>query len=446
MLNFGQIHNQFRDDFDKFSTIDPHLRALASLKYQHELNWWQNLTLNIPGIYILTGGRQIGKSTSCKLLIKHCINRQLFTPQAIFYLTCDEVFDAKQLGETLRLILAELAQHYFLLIIDEITYVKDWDRVIKSLADEGYFQKGVCLLTGSDTLILKEAAMRFPGRRGTAKQVDFHLYPLSFAEYVRLQTSSTQPIAIQDSLKYFKNYLLCGGYLRAINDLAKYNEITPATFLVYEQWIRGDFLKQGKNEETLLMLLRALLQVGVSQISYSALTQKIGLISKETCIDYCRLLERMDILFNLQAFDQNKKQGFPRKARKFHFFDPFIYRTIQNWLQREGHLNIPINESGLVEAVVASHCHRLEKTFYFKGQGEIDVIWLPKQLIQAIEIKWSEQLRPLDLKTLKQFKQGIILTKNPYHGNIENITSLPVYEFLISLDQPQQGSMSNFED
>ncbi len=132
---------------------------------------------------------------------------------------------------------------------------------------------------------------------------------------------------MQELNHYFKNYLLCGGYLRAINDLAQYGEITQGTFLTYEQWLRGDFLKQGKHEETLLALLRTLLQIGVSQISYSTLTQKMGLVAKETCIDYCRLLERMDVLFNLQAFDQNKKLGFPRKARKFHFFDPFIYRA-----------------------------------------------------------------------------------------------------------------------
>ena len=53
----------------------------------------------------------------------------------------------------------------FLLIIDEVTFVKDWDRVIKALADEGLFEHGLCILTGSDCLILKEAAQRFPGRR-----------------------------------------------------------------------------------------------------------------------------------------------------------------------------------------------------------------------------------------------------------------------------------------
>ena len=220
----------------------------------------------------------------------------------------------------------------------------------------------------------------------------------------------------------------------AINDLAEYGKVTEATYATYEQWIRGDFLKQGKNEDTLIAILNAIHTIGVSQVSYSRLTQKIGLISKETCIDYCRLLERMDILVNLQAFDQNKKQGFPRKDRKFHFTDPFIHHTILKWLKNKNFINSSILESTLVEACVASHCYRLNRTFYFKGQGEVDIILVQANKIQAIEIKWANQISPNDLKTLKQFKNKLILTKLPYIGTIENIKTLPVYQFLYDME------------
>ncbi|MBU1926683.1 MAG: ATP-binding protein, partial [Gammaproteobacteria bacterium] len=366
-LNRYQIHNQFRDSAKQFNQQDPHLNALSKLKYSYHADWWSLISLNIPGIYILTGGRQVGKSTSCKQLISYCLKTKQFAPDQIFYLPCDEIYDAQEFGRILRLYFSSVSDKPFLLIIDEVTFVPHWDRTIKALADEGYFTKGLCVLTGSDSLILKEAAMSFPGRRGHAAKTDFHLYPLSFREYVQLIKSKGK-LSDATLLTYFQNYLRCGGYLRAINDLAEYGEVTPATFITYEQWIRGDFLKQGKNEDTLLNVLKALLTVGVSQISYSGLTQKIGLISKETFMDYCRLLERMDVMIVLQAFDQNKKQGFPRKARKFHFFDPFIYHTIQKWLENEGYLNGVLSESTLVEACVASQCYRLGKTFYFKGQ------------------------------------------------------------------------------
>ena len=66
------------------------------------------------------------------------------------------------------------------LIIDEVTYIRHWDKAVKFLADAGQLEDITLMLTGSDMLILSEARMRFPGRRGVADKVDFHLYPLSF--------------------------------------------------------------------------------------------------------------------------------------------------------------------------------------------------------------------------------------------------------------------------
>lgn len=434
MLDKYVNHNRFKQSLDDFEHNDPHLMTLNRLTYQFSARWWHELDIQTPGVYILTGGRQVGKSTSCKQLIQHVlVNHQLMAEQ-IFYLPCDEIFDATSLSLLLRNFLDSVIPKRFLLMIDEITYVKDWDRVIKALADEGYFQHGIALLTGSDTLILKEAAMRFPGRRGQAAQTDFHVYPLSFPEYVEL----VEPNASSDIEKLqqrFHEYLQTGGYLRAINDVAKTGTVSQSTFATYEQWIRGDVLKQGKSEETLLAVIQALMNVGVSQVSYSKLTQKIGVVSKDTVIDYCNLLERLDVLIHLQAYDQNTKQGFPRKDRKFHFTDPFIWRTLNSWLNREGRATTVFNEGGLVEALTASHCRRFGKTFYFKGQGEVDIIWLKQNKLRAIEVKWAEQVRANDLKTLKQFTNATILTKNPLHGQIDSVNSIPVYEFLMAFNE-----------
>lgn len=433
MLEKYLNHNLYKRDVALFSQSDPQLLALSELKYQYSPDWWKDICFTLPGIYILTGGRQIGKSTSCKLMIKYCLEKEIFNPFQMMYLPCDEIYDAKSLAETIRLFLNDPAtSDRFLLIIDEITFVKDWDRVIKALADEGHFRKGICLLTGSDTIILKEAALRFPGRRGKSDITDFHLYPLSFKNYVNLIENSKKPTN-QKLKEHFKTYLDCGGYLRAINDIAELGKISTASYLTYEQWIRGDILKKGKNETNLINLLHALMTIGVSPISYSSLTQKIGSMTKDTCLDYSHLLERMDVLISLQAYDQNKKQGFPKKDKKFHFTDPFILKTISNWLIREGQIHSGPKESMVVEACVASHCNRMQTAYYFKGQGEIDVITLSDNKPLAIEVKWAEQIRPNDLKTLKSFGTGIILTKMSQSGIVEGIESKPVYEFLYEL-------------
>ena len=102
MVEISPIHNRFRDGLSAFIQQDPHLLQLSKLKYQHSSNWWGKLSFTTPGIYILTGGRQIGKSTSCKLLIKHCLEKSLFSNNNILYLPCDEIFDAQSLSALLR--------------------------------------------------------------------------------------------------------------------------------------------------------------------------------------------------------------------------------------------------------------------------------------------------------------------------------------------------------
>ncbi len=76
MLPEYEIHNTFHSSLEDFALRDPHLSALSELTYQYSPKWWENLSMDVPGIYILTGGRQIGKSTSCKLLIKHVLEKK----------------------------------------------------------------------------------------------------------------------------------------------------------------------------------------------------------------------------------------------------------------------------------------------------------------------------------------------------------------------------------
>jgi predicted AAA+ superfamily ATPase len=335
MLEIYSSHNRFKTSFEEFIRYDPHLSSLAKLKYQHHTCWWQELSLDIPGIYILTGGRQVGKSTSCKQLIKYALENQYFTNTQIYYIACDEIYDAKDLSKILRLIVGDFGVGNFLLVIDEITFVKNWDRVIKAMADEGLFENIICILTGSDSLIQKEATQRFPGRRGLAPRVDFHLYPLSFKEFVALKQQ--QNCSLEQLYKLFNEYLISGGYLRAINDLAQHGKILDATF---------------------------------------------------------------------------------------------ITRTVCRYLKDNANFAVQLKEANLIESIVASHCKRVARSFYYKGLGEIDVIMMQENQIQAIEVKWSNQIRSADLKLLKEFPESVILHKQPTVGNIDHIASKAVYYYL----------------
>lgn len=436
MIEEFMNHNLFWKDLELFKRQDPHLSFLKGLKFVHPLDWWREIDWSQPGIYLLTGGRQLGKTTSTKLLIDDSLKTNRFFPQNIFYLPCDQLESHLDLGRMIRLFLEQISGP-FLIIVDEVTYVREWDRAIKALADEGQFRRGFCIVTGSDSIILKEAMSRFPGRRGEAEKTDFHLTPLDFREYLELTDPPLLASGNAEKLfEPFDAYLQCGGYLRAINNLHQQGTVSPATFATFEQWIRGDFEKRGKSSEQLCQILKALLETLGSQVTFSTLAQRIGEISKPTVIDYCQMLERLDILFDLQAYDQNKRIGFPRKARKFHFWDPFILETVSRWLRRDLHLKQEIDLTSVkVESVTASTFKRRFPTFYHKGKGEIDVVTLVYKKPVCLEVKWTGQIRSWDLEELQKKKPSFILTKISSPGILSGVQAIPLPLFLINFEK-----------
>jgi predicted AAA+ superfamily ATPase len=445
MIEEYRFHNQFWNSLSGFSEMDPHLVQLKDLPYVHTLDWWRNLDLNEPGIYILTGGRQIGKSTSTKLLIKHILAERLLSPENLFYLPCDQIDDHHHLARIVRSFLLERVTGKFVLVLDEVTFVSGWDKGVKAMADEGLFRDGVCILTGSDTAILKEAAVRFPGRRGNAAETDFHMHPLTFREYVELVAPSlltSSEDELHTLFDAFGFYLECGGYLRAINELHAFGNVRDATYLTFEQWIRGDFEKRGKKLSYLLETLSVLFETSTTQVTYSKLSSKTGAMSKDTFIDYCGLLERMDVICTLDAFDQNTLRGFPKKAKKILFQDPFIADVVGSWLVRERYADAVMNESTKVESIVASNFKRFAPVYYIKAQGEVDVVVVVGREFWPIEVKWTSQVRQRDLRQIKRLKNGTILTKQIVHGDIAGVPTNPVPLFLCETEPVLRRSMA----
>lgn len=66
-----------------------------------------------------------------------------FKPARVFYLPCDQISDHLHLTKIIKLFVEEDLKSLadpFLLILDEIIYVKDWDKSIKALADELFLE------------------------------------------------------------------------------------------------------------------------------------------------------------------------------------------------------------------------------------------------------------------------------------------------------------------
>ena len=320
------------------------------------------------------------------------------------------------------------------LVLDEVSYIDAWDRGVKYLVDAGLLENTCLILTGSDLLLVQEARLRLPGRRGTADRVDFHLHPLSFAETLALKglvpaaeqprlLAATTPLApdlVGLLLEAFDTYLAHGGFLRAINDLARHQRILPATLAVYSDWIRGDMGKRGKQEPYLREVLGAILKRYGTQVSWNALARDLSIDHPSTVSDYIQLLASLDVVFVQAALAEERLAAAPKKARKVVFKDPFIYHAVRSWLEPSSEpyetqilplLASPEQTGPLVEACVAAHCARRVPTFYIKGKGEIDVAYVHRGRFWPVEIKWTGQLRPKSLKQVLKYPQAQIWSK-----------------------------------
>lgn len=440
------LHNSHLEDPSTFMERDPHLRALSRRLYHYSSPLLTQLPQHIPGVYTVSGGRQIGKTTLMKQWMLHLL-QQGVQPQCIAYFTGEIIVDHIALIKQLQAYLDQLPQgmmKYF--IVDEVTYIQEWEKGVKFLADGGVLEEVTLVLTGSDSVIIQEARMGFPGRRGRSHVVDFHLHPLSFYELIKLvgdyedldgllQGTEVKSQDFFDSLEqHFHQYLYHGGYLAAINDYYENSCIDPSVLSTYGDWVRGDMIRHGKKDHYCREFFMAMLKHLNSQVTWQSLAQNFAIEHHQTVADYAETLMSLDAVFIQQALLEDKLVGSPKKAKKLFFTDPFIYHAINSWLypvkdpfttHMVAALENPHIVAYLVETVVVNHFRRWYPIYYIKAEGEVDVAYIHEKRFWPVEVKWTQQLRNKDLKQIQKYNNGIILSKQR-HGS-SNHEGLPRY-------------------
>jgi len=438
-------HNTHQIDPKEFENGDPQLRYLKKQPYVFRSKLITEFPVDIPGIYTLSGGRQIGKTTLLKQWMLELLHKPI-DPACIAFLSGELISDQFTLLHLLQRQLDSMPQERLkYLILDEVNYIQDWDKTIKYAADAGMLDQTVLFLSGSDTSFIKEARMRFPGRRGRSAIVDFHFYPLSFREVVFLKCNLRSSDDATDDMLYkeFQSYLIHGGFMTAINDMAQNNAISDATLTTYSDWIRGDMLKRGKHEHYLREIILAILKRYTSQVTWISLSKDQSIDHPQTIIDYVSLLEEMDAVFVQKALIEDELSGAPKKARKIYFTDPFIYHALYAWIYPDRNayekqikplLSNPESCAQQVEACTVTHYRRYYPTYYIKGEGEVDIAYLNANTFWPVEVKWTNQLRSKDLKQLAKYRNSLLLTKTNEQGQINGIPTFPLPRALFSLD------------
>lgn len=371
---------------------------------------------------VLMGPRRVGKT----VLIHHLIGRLLndgIAPQNLCYFSVDHpIYNGLSLEDFLgfyqQAVGFDIGKKPCYVFFDEIQYLRDWERHLKSLVDS--YPKTKFLVSGSAAAALKLKS----SESGAGRFTDFMLPPLTFYEYLLLldqnhlvstdttgsrTTFSTGNISSLN--KHFVDYLNFGGYPEVI--FSEQIRSDPGRF------IKGDIIDKVllrdlpslygiQDIQELNYLFTNLAFNTAGELSLEELAQGSG-VAKNTIKKYIEYLEAAFLVHRVHRVDRNARRFKRANNFKVYLTNPSMRAALFSPVDAENDAM-----GALVETAIFSQwIHAEERLFYARWRrGEVDIINLSadQEVLWAVEAKWSDRYfdRPEELQALLMFCQ----TKN----------------------------------
>lgn len=374
-------------------TEDQHLLAIKDKPYRYTPSLVHEIQFGAGDIYIIRGPRQVGKTTTIKMMIERLLHESV-DPKSILYCSCESMTHFKELIEILTGFFQQRKNKRIYLFLDEISFVPEWQRAILFIANQGLTQKATLVLTGSNARDLKESSERLPGRRGKGK--DLTLFPLTMTELKNLDCFKNKTFE-----ELLDIYLHIGGFPRAIADFITLGCVTDSTYDIYRNWIVGDASRYGLRQETLKQILFRIAETMGTRITWPKLIENSPVKSHETALEYVEHLKDTFLCHIHYCYDPDLKGPSFQKARKIYFIDPLLTTIAVCW--REGNTNLSQwiktrmekkEERGrFFEAAVINHAVRQYPEIFFwysaKEKKEVDLVIKQKGTIDLYEVKLS---------------------------------------------------------
>lgn len=430
---------------------DPYLSKLREADYIYRHPLLTDFPVDRDAVLTLRGPRRIGKTTLLMQIIRWLLLEKGVRPQNVMFFPGDTVSDFRELKSLLETYLEFIrprSSKRIYIFLDEISFIKDWPRAVKELADRGAFQNATLLITGSNILDLKFSSERMPGRRGEKFPWDVEFLPLSFSEFLSLigeKKGLDSYLAANAKLpqlrKFFLEYLLVGGFPLTINEYYKTGRLAPETYEIFLSWIEGDLHRVGKSEDTAYHIFGRLFRHLTSPVSFYKLTRESGLSSHETTQEYLDIFGKMFLTVEFPHLTIEQKKAEPRKNRKFYFMDPFIFNVIKARVDGFVHDPFGYSKEGIVtedtlprlveNTVAAFLSRRFFKTYVGQSSvGEVDIVGFEEGEYHYYEVKYQNKVRAHEFAKLREKldRPLVVLTKRDYHENDVNL--IPAEAFL----------------
>ena len=383
-----------------------------------------------PFVKILTGVRRCGKSTILKMIIKKLREEKHVDDEQILNYRFDSMeygdMTTKELYLELKSKIIQSKKTY--LFLDEIQEIEGWEKVVNTLASD--FDVDIYITESNSRMMSSEISTYLTGR-----YITFHIYTLSFEEYLMFKKSYT---TLKELKQEFSQYVRLGGF--PATHLQDYSQDEVYTIVkdIYNSTIFSDIVR--RNQVKKIDQLERVVKYTFNNIGNTFSAKSISnyfkseqrKIDNETVYSYLEKLQKAYILHKCSRYDLQGK-NILKTQEKFYLADVSL---------RYSELGYTVDSvASSLENIVYLELKRRGYNVYIgkTKDKEIDFVATKqneKIYVQVTQEIKSEKIQKSEYEQLLEIRDNypkyVVMADDFAGGNYEGIKTMNIVDFLLS--------------
>lgn len=386
--------------------------------------------VDTPFVKILTGVRRCGKSTILKMIIKKLREEKYVDDEQILSYRFDsmeyEDMTTKELYLEIKSKILQSKKTY--LFLDEIQEIEGWEKVVNTLASD--FDVDI-YITGSNSRMMSSEISTYL----TGRYITFHIYTLSFEEYLMFKKSYT---TLKDLKQEFSQYVRLGGF--PATHLQDYSQDEVYTIVkdIYNSTIFSDIVR--RNQVKKIDQLERVVKYTFNNIGNTFSAKSISnyfkseqrKIDNETVYSYLEKLQKAYILHKCSRYDLQGKDIL-KTQEKFYLADVSLRYSVLGY-------TVDSVASSLENIVYLELKRRGYDVYIGKIKDkEIDFVATKqneKIYVQVTQEIKSEKTQKREYEQLLEIRDNypkyVVMADDFAGGNYEGIKTMNIVDFLLS--------------
>lgn len=386
--------------------------------------------VDTPFVKILTGVRRCGKSTILKMIIKKIKEEKNVDDEQILNYRFDsmeyEDMTTKELYLELKSKILQSKKTY--LFLDEIQEIEGWEKVVNTLASD--FDVDI-YITGSNSRMMSSEISTYL----TGRYITFHIYTLSFEEYLMFKKSYT---TLKDLKQEFSQYVRLGGF--PATHLQDYSQDEVYTIVkdIYNSTIFSDIVR--RNQVKKIDQLERVVKYTFNNIGNTFSAKSISnyfkseqrTIDNETVYSYLEKLQKAYILHKCSRYDLQGKDIL-KTQEKFYLADVSL---------RYSELGYTVDSvASSLENIVYLELKRRGYNVYIGKTKDKEIDFVATKQNEKIYVQVTQEIK--SEKTQKREYEQLLEIRDNYPkyvvmaddfagGNYEGIKTMNIVDFLLS--------------